>query len=128
MRTEAREVAFKVLFSQQFNEDNTEELKKALLKNLNEEDQQFANDLILCVNAHKDELLQIIDDNIIHFKENRLYAGDKCLLLIAVAEIKYFDSIPDVVSVNEAVNIANRYLSDKSVDFINGVLAGVIKK
>lgn len=128
MRNEAREAALKVLFAEQFNSDNLEELKRALLKNLKEEDAAFAEELLSAVRLHKDELIREIDSHILNFKENRLYAEDKCILLIAVAEIKYFDSIPEIVSVNEAVNLATKYSTERSADFVNGVLAGVIKK
>ena len=39
----------------------------------------------------------------------------------------YIDSIPDKVSVNEAVNIAKIFGDDNSPSFINGVLSGIVK-
>lgn len=128
MRNEAREAALKVLFAEQFNSDNLDELKRSLLKNLKKEDAEFAEEILSAVRGHKDELIREIDSHILNFKENRLYAEDKCILLIAVAEIKYFDNIPEIVSVNEAVNLATKYSTERSADFVNGVLAGVIKK
>lgn len=127
MRSEAREAALKVLFAEQFNNENLFELQNRLLKNFKEEDTEFAKSLVACVNEHRDELLREIDSHILNFKENRLYTVDKCIMLIAVAEIKYFDDIPSVVSVNEATNLANKYSTERSADFVNGVLAGIIK-
>lgn len=127
MRSEAREAALKVLFAEQFNNENLFELQNRLLKNFKEEDAEFAKSLVACVNEHRDELLREIDSHILNFKENRLYTVDKCIMLIAVAEIKYFDDIPSVVSVNEATNLANKYSTERSADFVNGVLAGIIK-
>ena len=43
-----------------------------------------------------------------------------------MAEIKYFEEIPAVVSVSEAAGLARKYSTEKSADFVNGVLAGVI--
>lgn len=128
MRNEAREAVLKVLFAEQFNSDNLDELKRSLFKNLKEEDAAFAEEILSAVRSNKDELIREIDSHILNFKENRLYAEDKCILLIAVAEIKYFDNIPEIVSVNEAVNLATKYSTERSADFVNGVLAGVIKK
>ena len=54
--------------------------------------------------------------------------NDKSILLIAMAEICYFDDIPPVVSVSEAAGLARKYSTETSADFVNGVLAGVIKK
>jgi len=127
MRSEAREAAFKILFAEQFNNENLTELQSSLVKNFKTEDAEFTNELLTCVRAHRDELLQEIDSHILNFKQDRLYSVDKCIMLIAAAEIKYFDSIPAVVSVNEATNLANKYSTERSADFVNGVLSGFIK-
>ncbi|MBQ8428319.1 MAG: nitrogen utilization protein B, partial [Clostridia bacterium] len=63
-----------------------------------------------------------------HYLENRLNPMDKSILLVAMAEILYFDEIPPVVSVAEATGLARKYSSEKGIDFVNGVLAGVINK
>lgn len=128
MRSEAREAALKILFAEQFGSDDLEGLKNALTKNLKTEDASFAENILSAVREHKNELLKEIDDHIFNFKENRLYNEDKCILLIAMAEIKYFDEIPPVVSVDEAVNLATKYSTEHSPDFINGLLAGVINQ
>lgn len=127
MRSEAREAALKVLYAEQFNSDNLTELQKRLVKNFKPDEAEFTDKLLTCVREHKEELLGEIDSHILNFKENRLYAMDKCIMLIAVAEIKYFDDIPSVVSVNEAANLAGKYSTERSADFVNGVLAGIIK-
>ena len=49
-------------------------------------------------------------------------------MLIALAEIRYMDDIPPVVSVSEATAIARKYSTAKSADFVNGVLGGIINK
>ena len=45
---------------------------------------------------------------------------------MALAEIRYFDDVPDVVAVDEAVGLAKKYSTEKSVGFVNGVLAAAI--
>lgn len=127
MRSEAREAALKILYAEQFNSDNLPELQSRLVKNFKADEAEFTDKLITCVREHRDELLSEIDSHILNFKENRLYTVDKCIMLIAVAEIKYFDDIPPVVSVNEAANLAGKYSTERSADFVNGVLAGIIK-
>ena len=47
-------------------------------------------------------------------------------MLVALAEINYFDEIPPVVSVSEAATLARKYSTEKSADFVNGVLGGII--
>ncbi len=132
MRNAAREAAHNIIFAQQFNSDCMDSLQKKIFKQFglldNEEDLMFALDLIAVVNEHRAELIEGIEDACHHYRENRINPTDKSILLIAMAEIKYFDDIPPVVSVSEAAGLARKYSTDTSADFVNGVLAGVINK
>lgn len=58
----------------------------------------------------------------------RISKIDKLLLKMALCEIKYFPSIPAVVSVNEYVELSKDYSTPKSRVFINGILDRVIKE
>lgn len=129
MRTNARETAFKILFAAQFN-DEIEETKRLVsaAEKLNENDISYLNSVILSVNGHKAELTKMIDERSHQFPESRLFPADRSILLIALAEILYFDDIPSAVSVNEAANIASKYSSEKSANFISGILAEIIKE
>ncbi len=131
MRNAAREAALNIIFAQQFNTDCIELLQKKIFKQFKlekEEDLLFAADLIATVDEHRDELIAGIEDACHHYKENRINRTDKSILLIAMAEICYFDEIPPVVSVSEATGLARKYSTEKSADFVNGVLSGVINK
>lgn len=131
MRNAAREAALNIIFAQQFNTDCLDALKKKVFKQFQlekEEDFTFASDLIKTVEVHREELIAQIEDACHHYKENRINPTDKSILLIAMAEILYFDEIPNVVSVSEAAGLAKKYSTEKSADFVNGVLSGVINK
>ena len=130
MRNAAREAALNIIFAQQFNTDYIDALKKKIYKQfaLNEEDMLFAADLVATVEEHRAELIAGIEEACHHYRENRINPTDKSILLIAMAEIKYFDEIPPVVSVSEAAGLARKYSTETSADFVNGVLSGVINK
>ena len=131
MRNAAREAALNIIFAEQFNTDCLDVLKKRVFKQFKlekEEDVLFALDLVAAVEEHRQELIEGIEEACHHYKENRINPMDKSVLLIAMAEIKYFDEIPPVVSASEATNLAKKYSTEKSADFVNGVLAGVINK
>ena len=131
MRNSAREAALNIIFAIQFNTDCLEALKKKIFKQFKlqkEEDIRFAEQLIEVVEKNRAELIEGIEDACHHYKENRMNPTDKSILLIAMAEIKFFDEIPPVVSVSEATGLARKYSTDTSADFVNGVLAGVINK
>ncbi|MBR4943519.1 MAG: transcription antitermination protein NusB, partial [Clostridia bacterium] len=114
----------------QFNTDESENLMKKVFKQfaLDEEDCKFAISLISAVEKNFAELIAGIEEACHHYRADRINPMDKTILLIAMAEIKYFDEIPPVVSVSEAAGLARKYSTDTSADFVNGVLAGVINK
>ncbi len=72
-----------------------------------------------------ERLDQIISEKAINWRINRLAAVDKNILRIAIYEILFLDDIPKAVSINEAVELAKSYGSDKSYSFINGILGKV---
>ena len=51
---------------------------------------------------------------------------DLSILKLAIYEIKFTD-IPYKVAINEAVELAKKYGEDKSKNFVNGILASVVK-
>lgn len=131
MRNAAREAALNIIFAKQFNSDCMDSLKKKIYKQFaleNDDDLLFATDLVATVEEHYEELIQGIEDACHHYRADRINPTDKSILLIAMAEIKYFDDIPPVVSVSEATGLARKYSSETSADFVNGVLSGVINK
>ena len=130
MRNAAREAALNIVFAKQFNTDYIDTLKKKIYKQfaLEGDDLLFAADLVATVEEHYDELICGIEEACHHYRADRINPTDKSILLIAMAEIKYFNDIPPVVSVSEATGLARKYSTDTSADFVNGVLAGVINK
>jgi len=131
MRNVAREAALNIVFAMQFNTDCLDALKKKIFKQFKlekEEDISFSEQLISTVEEKRAELIAGIEEACHHYKENRMNPTDKSILLIAMAEILYFNEIPPVVSVSEATGLARKYSTEKSADFVNGVLSGVINK
>ena len=131
MRNLAREAALNIIFAQQFNSDCIDALKKKIYKQFGldkEEDVLFAEALISAVDKNRSELIVGIEEACHHYRENRINPTDKSILLIAMAEIMYFDDIPPIVSVSEATGLARKYSTETSADFVNGVLSGVINK
>lgn len=129
MRNQAREAALNVIFSEQFGEEASDALKEKVFKNFEltkADDLAFAKALVETVKAHEEQLKKTIDESCHHYHVERINRMDKTILMIALAEILYFDEIPDVVSVSEAAGLARKYSTETSADFVNGVLAGVI--
>jgi N utilization substance protein B len=78
------------------------------------------------------ETRDIVDEYITAVAENweldRIASLDRILIEMAVVELIYFPEIPTKVSINESIEIAKRYSTDKSGNFINGVLDKILGK
>ena len=61
------------------------------------------------------------------WKIDRISKVDLAILKLAIYEIKYKD-IPFKVVINEAVELAKKYGEDNSKNFVNGILASIIKE
>ena len=126
MRSEARECAFKIIFASLFRPDA--ELQRGIYKtfDLTEEECAYADRILDCVAEHREQLTEELNEKSVGFSDKRMFPVDKSLLLMALAEIRYFDDVPDVVAIDEAVGLAKRYSTEKSVGYVNGVLAACI--
>lgn len=125
MRKDARETVFKLLFADTFGDGLEKDFIARAINDakLNENDATFAKELLKTVMAHYDETMQLISELALNYHADRLFRADKCALLIAMTEMKYFDDIPLVVSIDQAVSLVSRYSTEKSLSFVNGILA-----
>lgn len=130
MRTDAREAAFKIIFADLFGGDGEKKFRAALYRQakLSEEESAFAERLYSAVLQHKEELSAQLSSAVTRFADYRIYPADRAALLLALAEINYIEDVPPVVSVSEATALARKYSTERSADFVNGVLGGVINK
>lgn len=88
----------------------------------------FGYKLLKIVLDQDKELLDIIEPNLKNWDADRVAIIDMILLKMAIGELLHFPSIPTKVTLNEYVEIAKLYSTDKSKDFINGILDRLMKK
>ena len=74
-----------------------------------------------------DELDKYVIPKLIKWDKDRIAAIDMILLKMALAEILYFNTIPCNVTLNEYIELSKTFSTDKSKEFINGVMDKVIK-
>lgn len=129
MRSNAREAAFKIVFSELFQDSAEKAFRNRVYKSekLNEEDAAFAERLVSLVAMHREELSAMLVEKIERFAENRIYKADRAALLIGLAEIKFCDDVPALVSITEAATLARKYSTENSANFVSGVLGGFIQ-
>ena len=131
-RSEAREQAFKLLYSLQLIEDkDIEEQLNLFLEENNIVDKDaidYIKDIITGTNKNNSEIEKTISENIkSDWDINRISKIDLTLLKLGIYEIQY-SKLPYKVVINEVVELAKKYGDDKSKAFVNGALAGVVKK
>lgn len=86
-------------------------------------------ELLLHKVYHEDgELLELIEPTLKNWDADRVAAIDMILLKMALCELMNFPTIPTKVTLNEFVEIAKLYSTEKSKDFINGILDRLMKK
>lgn len=125
-RKKSREYVFRLVFEKFFHEPDIELEFTDEDFVFTDEDKNFANLLIGGVNEHYDELMTIVKDHTDGYELERIYKVDLAILVLAIFELKFSDT-PQNIVINEAVELAKKYSTDKSYSFINGVLAKVVK-
>ena len=131
-RTEIRETAFKLIYSLEIQKK--EELEEAIELYLESNEISdnnaidYIKDAVIGINQNKDEILEKIEKNLKEgWKIERISKIDLAILKLAIYEIKYKE-IPFKVVINEAVELAKKYGEDTSKNFVNGILASIVKE
>ncbi len=131
-RTEMRENAFKLIYSLEIQKtENIQEQIDLYFESNNITDknaQEYITNAIMGTEKNKENILKDIEQNLKEdWKINRISKMDLAILKLAIYEIK-FSEVPYKVSINEAVELAKKYGEDKSKNFVNGVLASIVKE
>jgi len=126
-RRKARELALQVLYASEISGDSFKEVirSKPELSNMDPEIKSFALDLVKQVDDHLEELNQIIKAHSENWDFARVAVMDKNILRMSLAEILYFDDIPQKVSIDEAIELAKSYSTENSSKFVNGILDAI---
>lgn len=132
-RHQARRLAISVLYalenSQKEITPDIQELISTVQENLeiDEYDQQILESILNGVQANSENLKEIIANCSIDWKLDKIYKIDLAILLAAIWELLNTKN-PSKVIIDEAVELAKEFGEQESPKFINGVLAGVLKK
>lgn len=130
-RSEMRENAFKLIYSLEIQKIENVEEQIELFYESNKitevETKKYISDVIFGINKNEQQILKEIEKNLKEdWKLSRITKMDLSILKLAIYEIKY-NEIPYKVAINEAVELAKKYGEDKSKNFVNGILASIVK-
>ena len=84
--------------------------------------------LVDAVAEHGDAIDAALQASLTNWRLPRLTVIDRSILRIAAAEMLYFEDVPPRVSIQEALALAERYGTDQSPRFVNGVLDALMKR
>lgn len=125
MRNAARENAFKLIFESLFHEYDAALSKDSLTELKKEDDLNFFDDIMKNFEEHKEELKSQIETHLKNFEYDRLFKIDLALIYLILTEIE-FSKTPKAVAINEALELAKIYSTEKSSKFINGIVSAIL--
>lgn len=127
MRKDARENAFKLIFESLFHDFDKELSKDNLTELKKEEDKQFFESILSSFETNKETLKGQIEKHLKNFEYDRLFKIDLALIYLALTEIEFCGS-PKAVAINESLELAKKYSTEKSSRFINGIVSAIINE
>lgn len=129
-RRQSRKSAMQLIYEMNMNGDYDKQRIEEFCKyqNINKNDIEFFKEIVLNFIEHIDDIVKIIENNTKQWNLDRINKLDLSILQVGVCEILYVESTPDSVAINEAVELAKEYSTEKSYSFINGILGSVLKR
>jgi N utilization substance protein B len=92
-----------------------------------EDDREFAKDLFRKAIINHDELQVLVKSHSNNWDLERIAFMDILIMQLAITEFLYFPSIPTKVTMNEYIELSKFYSTEKSRNFINGILDKTLK-
>jgi N utilization substance protein B len=127
-RRKSRELALQMLFQADMGRQEAADVRRSFWSerdSVTADVRGFADDLFRVATDRTVEIDGLIERHAEHWRMDRMAAVDRNLLRAAVAELLGFPETPRAVIINEALEIARKFSSPESVQFINGVLDSV---
>ncbi len=130
-RRKSRELVLQMLFQLDMGKQQPDEVRRTFWSERGEVDagtRGFAEDLFAVAVDRSKQIDEAIERHAEHWRMERMAAVDRNVLRAGVAEFFGFPKTPKPVVINEALEIARKFSSPESVQFINGVLDSVAKE
>ena len=127
-RTGERENLMKMIYQMGVQEDfSAEEYEKFTALQADSQITEYFVNGYRAAASNLKEIDELIDRYSVRWKTSRLPKVDLAILRLALAEICYLTDIPVSVTINEAVELAKKYSTEKSSKFIIGVLGSAAR-
>lgn len=143
-RREIRDKVFKIVFAAEFNTPDEmkeqiafafdpempgdEEDDPMLYASLSDDDKEYISAKVMDIIDHKEDIDKTISEISEGWKLQRIGKEELAILRLGVYEVRYDDTIPEKVAINEAVELAKKYCDVSASKFINALLAKLVVK
>lgn len=126
----ARQIALQALYSEQSAAIDARVALDEICQRfaLSDEVRTFSTKLLLHSTEHAAELDELAATMAKNWSWQRIARIDRLILRLALAEMLFIEEIPVRVSIDEAIELAKSYSTDKSYAFVNGILDGVVRQ
>jgi len=127
-RTKARECALQMLYQADMTDSPIDDVIKKYWQNKTRTPDviSFANEIVKGTYEHLAEIDKIISDYSEHWKISEMPVIDRNIIRFAIYEIIYMEDIPPAATIDEAIDLANRFSTPSSGKFVNGILDKVM--
>lgn len=128
-RRVVREKVMQALYAHEISKEPAEHVIKHILVGLeeNKDAHQFAKELVIATIEHAADIDQVIISKAANWDFKRIALIDRLILRMGICELLYFKDIPPKVSMNEAIELAKLFSTEKSGQFVNGILDAVLQ-
>lgn len=130
LRHRSREIALQLIYQLDVRPGVTPAEALALYPFTEERDDVFsyARELVTGVCENADEIAELLRDNIVSWRPERMVAVDKAAISLALYEGIIGKKVPLAVAISEAVELAKAFGTEDSGRFVNGVLGRIARK
>ena len=125
-RRKSRETAMGLLFELEYNKGMmAEEIIRYAEECRDFERNEYISEVFFGAYEHIADLDAVIEKHAHGWRKDRMSGVSLAIMRLSAYEILYCESIPDSVSINEAVELSKKFDEEKARSFINGVLNSV---
>jgi len=127
-RRVVREKVLQTLYAFELSHEPLDFVISQILSDLKEDRDTFAfaESLVRKTVAFQEDIDGMIRQRVANWEFNRIAVMDRLILRMCICELLHFEDIPPKVSINEAIEIARRFSTEKSDKFVNGVLDSIL--
>ncbi len=124
-----REKVLQALYAYELSREPITNIVENILGELRKDREafEFAKEILYKTVQHQITADKRIRAKVDNWEFNRLAIIDRLVLRLGISELMYCPDIPPKVTINEAIEIAKEFSTEKSGKFVNGVLDAILE-